>query len=132
MNVLSVVHEALIPRMRTRNESEERNSEEYLAALAKRGPLREAVEATLNRYSLEALVSPTVRTIPSVVGDPQRGSSCSLGANTGLPSISVPVGFTSGVPIGVELMARTRCSGWDNCQPASVNISTPASCIWSS
>ncbi|MGB0543433.1 MAG: amidase family protein [Longimicrobiales bacterium] len=102
-----LVHEALTPRMRARNESEERNSEEYLAALAKRAPLREAVEATLNRHSLDALVFPTVRTIPSVIGDPQRGSSCSLGANTGLPSISVPVGFTSGVPIGMELMART-------------------------
>jgi len=102
-----LVHEALVPRMRTRNESEERNSDEYLAALAKRGPLREAVEATLNRHSLDALVFPTVRTIPSVIGDPQRGSSCSLGANTGLPSISVPVGFTAGVPIGMEMMART-------------------------
>ena len=102
-----LVHEALVPRMRTRNESEERNSDEYLAALAKRGPLREAVEATLNLHSLDALVFPTVRTIPSVIGDPQRGSSCSLGANTGLPSISVPVGFTAGVPIGMEMMART-------------------------
>lgn len=102
-----LVHEALVPRMRTRNESEERYSDEYRAALAKRAPLREAVEATLNRHSLDALVFPTVRTIPSVIGDPQRGSSCSLGANTGLPSISVPIGFTSGVPIGMELMART-------------------------
>tara|TARA_Y100000994_G_scaffold226094_1_gene208838 strand:+ start:239 stop:1831 length:1593 start_codon:yes stop_codon:yes gene_type:complete len=102
-----LVHEALTPRMRDRNQSEERNSEEYLAALAKREPLREAVEATLNRHSLDALVFPTVRTIPSVIGDPQRGSSCSLGANTGLPSISVPVGLVSGVPIGMELMART-------------------------
>ncbi|MCH1569951.1 MAG: hypothetical protein L7S64_01300 [Longimicrobiales bacterium] len=102
-----LVHEALVPRMRTRNESEERNSEAYLAALAKREPLRQAVEATLNRHSLDALVFPTVRTIPAVIGDPQRGSSCSLGANTGLPSISVPVGFTTGVPIGMEMMART-------------------------
>lgn len=72
-----LVHEALVPRMRTRNESEERYSDEYRAALAKRAPLREAVEATLNRHSLDALVFPTVRTIPSVIGDPQRGSSCS-------------------------------------------------------
>ena len=102
-----LVHEALTPRMRARNESGERDSEEYLAALAKREPLKEAVEATLNRRSLDALVFPTVRTIPSVIGDAQRGSSCSLGANTGLPSISVPVGFVSGVPIGMEMMART-------------------------
>ncbi|HCK61045.1 MAG TPA: glutamyl-tRNA amidotransferase, partial [Gemmatimonadetes bacterium] len=36
-----LVHEALTPRMRARNEPEERKSEEYLAALAKREPLRE-------------------------------------------------------------------------------------------
>lgn len=62
----------------------------------------------MNLHSLDALVFPTVRTIPAVVGDPQRGSSCSLGANTGLPSISVPVGFASDrFPIGMELMGRT-------------------------
>jgi hypothetical protein len=43
-----------------------------------------------------------------VVGDPQRGSSCSLSANSGLPALSVPAGFTEdGLPIGIELVGRT-------------------------
>ena len=105
---LGLIHEALVPRMRLRDESESRNAPEYLEAVAKRGPLRAAVEAAMNRHSVDALVFPTVRTVPSVIGDPQRGSSCSLSANTGLPSLSVPVGFAGDrLPIGMEIMGRT-------------------------
>lgn len=104
---LGLIHEALVPGMRRRNESESRDSEEYLTARAKREPLREAVEAAMDRYQVDALAFPTVRTIPAVIGDPQRGSSCSLSANTGLPALSVPVGFTNGLPIGIELVGRT-------------------------
>jgi Asp-tRNA(Asn)/Glu-tRNA(Gln) amidotransferase A subunit family amidase len=104
---LGLIHQALVPRMRTRNQVEARDTDEYRAALAKRGPLRDAVEGALNRNSLDALVFPTVRTIPAVIGDPQRGSSCSLSANTGLPSLSVPAGFTDdGLPIGMEMIGR--------------------------
>jgi Asp-tRNA(Asn)/Glu-tRNA(Gln) amidotransferase A subunit family amidase len=107
MLALGLVHEALVPRMRTRNEPESRETDEYRAALGRRGPLREAVEGTLNRHALDALVFPTVRTIPAIIGDPQRGSSCSLSANTGLPSLSVPAGFTEGgLPIGIEMIGR--------------------------
>jgi Asp-tRNA(Asn)/Glu-tRNA(Gln) amidotransferase A subunit family amidase len=105
---LGLIHQALVPRMRIRNAVESRDSEEYRGALARRGPLREAVEATMNRHSVDILVFPTVRTIPAVIGDPQRGSSCSLSANTGLPSLSVPAGFTAdGLPIGIEMIGRT-------------------------
>ncbi len=108
MLALGLVHEELVPRMRVRNEPEARETEAYRAALARRGPLREAVERALNRHSLDALVFPTVRTIPAVIGDPQRGSSCSLSANTGLPALSVPAGFTDGgLPIGIEMVGRT-------------------------
>lgn len=104
---LGLVHEALVPRMHRRNEVETRDSEEYLAALAKREPLREAVEATMDRHGVDALVFPTVRTVPAVIGDPQTGSSCSLSANTGLPSVSVPAGFARDrLPIGMEMIGR--------------------------
>jgi len=103
---LGLIHEALIPGMRRRNEPAVRDSEDYRTAKAKREPLRRAVEATLDRHGLDVLVFPTVRTIPAIIGEPQRGSSCSLSANTGLPALSVPVGFTDGVPIGMEMVGR--------------------------
>ncbi len=103
-----LIHEALVPRMRARMQSESRDSEEYKAAYAKRAPLRRAVEATMDSVGVDALVFPTVRTVPAIIGDPQRGSSCSLSANTGLPSLSVPVGFAGGrLPIGMEMIGRT-------------------------
>lgn len=103
-----LVHEALLDRMKARLRTESRDSDEYRTAYARRGPLREAVEAEMNRLSVDALVFPTLRRPPALIGEPQRGSSCSLSANTGLPSISVPVGFTdSGLPIGMEMIGRT-------------------------
>ncbi len=105
---LGLVHEALVPAMRRRNAPTERDGEEYRDAFAKREPLRAAVVATLDRHAVDALVFPTVRAIPAIIGDPQRGSSCSLSANTGLPALSVPVGFTTaGLPIGMEMVGRT-------------------------
>ena len=105
---LGLIHRALVPAMRRRNAPERRETDAYLSALAKRGPLRDAVVATMNRYSVDAMIYPTVRTIPAIIGDPQRGSNCSLSANTGLPAMSIPVGLTGdGLPIGMEMLGRT-------------------------
>ena len=104
---LGLIHQALVPGMRRRNAPEERDSEAYRTAYAKREPLREAVEATMDRYQVDAIVFPTLRYVPAFIGEPQRGSSCSLSANTGLPAMSVPVGFTNGgLPIGMEVLGR--------------------------
>lgn len=105
---LGLIHRALVPTMLRWNAPENRVTEAYSSALAKREPLRDAVVSTMNRHSLDAIVFPTIRTIPSIVGDPQRGSNCSLSANTGLPALSIPVGFTgAGLPIGMEMVGRT-------------------------
>lgn len=103
-----LVHEALASRMRARLRTESRDSEEYREAYARRAPLRAAVESEMNRRSIDAFVFPTLRRVPALIGEPQRGSSCSLSANTGLPSISIPVGFTDdALPIGMEMIGRT-------------------------
>jgi amidase len=42
-----------------------------------------------------------------VIGEMQIGTNCQLSANSGLPAITVPGGFTAdGLPVGVELLGR--------------------------
>jgi Asp-tRNA(Asn)/Glu-tRNA(Gln) amidotransferase A subunit family amidase len=103
---LGLLHEALLPGMRRRNEVETRDTEEYQEAIAKRGPLREAVVTLMNELGLDALAYPTIRTVASAVGEPQRGSNCQLSAHTGLPALSIPAGMSRGMPVGIELMGR--------------------------
>ena len=104
---LGLIHQALVPRMRDRDRHDARDSEEYLEALGKQGPLREAVVAAMDEAGVDALVYPTMKAIPAVVVEPQSGSNCSLSANTGLPALSAPAGLTDGgLPMGYELLGR--------------------------
>jgi amidase len=104
---LGLIHDALVATTNRRNAPTERNSEAYRTALARRGPLRDAVVAALDAQRLDALAYPTVRRPPTRIGEAQPGSTCSLSANTGLPALSIPAGFaTGGLPVGLELMGR--------------------------
>ncbi len=102
-----LIHESLTSLMNRRAGVETLDEEAYRAALAKRGRLADAIVASMNAERLDALVYPTIRWIPSVVPDPQRGSNCQFAGRSGLPAISVPAGFTGGgLPIGAELLGR--------------------------
>jgi len=69
--------------------------------------LRDRITAIMDSLRLDALVYPTMRRKPALVGDPQLGSTCALSAQTGLPALSIPAGFTAeGLPVGVELLGR--------------------------
>jgi Asp-tRNA(Asn)/Glu-tRNA(Gln) amidotransferase A subunit family amidase len=62
---------------------------------------------TMTTHDLDALVYPTLRTKPELVGENQSGSLCHFSAHSGMPAISLPAGFTpDGIPVGVELLAR--------------------------
>ena len=105
---LGLIHEALTPGMRRRNAPESRDTDAYATALAKREPLRNAVVSVIEDNQVDALIYPTMREPPSIIGQPQRGSNCSLSANTGLPALSIPAGWTGGgLPIGLELLGRS-------------------------
>jgi Asp-tRNA(Asn)/Glu-tRNA(Gln) amidotransferase A subunit family amidase len=86
------------------------DTKEYLEHLVKRTLLKRAILATMADHALEALVYPTIRRKAARLGERQAGSNCQLSANSGLPSVTVPVGFTAdGLPVGVEWLGRA----WD-------------------
>lgn len=82
-------------------------SPQHRTALARQAALRARTERVLDSLSLDAIAYPTVRQKPTLVGEVQNGSTCNLGAQSGLPSISVPAGFAAdGLPIGIELLGK--------------------------
>ena len=102
-----VVHEVLTPRLRTRNATPF-DSAAYRRAVEAGDQLRDAATAAMDSAHVDVLVYPTMNVAPSINPDPQRGSTCGLSAQSGLPAISVPAGFTAqGLPMGVELLGRS-------------------------
>jgi amidase len=100
-------HVALGETFRRRNTRATRDGPEYRAALARRTTARDMVVKYMNDNRLDAIVYPTLRRKPAPIGEAQRGANCQLSAVTGLPSISMPAGFTpDGLPVGVELLGR--------------------------
>ncbi|MDF2772765.1 MAG: gatAX [Geminicoccaceae bacterium] len=84
-----------------------RDSERYRRALARQVAARERIIAIMDSLRVDALVYPTMRRKPVLIGDAQLGSTCGLSAQTGLPALSIPAGFTAeGLPVGVELVGR--------------------------
>jgi len=100
-------HQALEARFRLRERVGTRDGADYRAALAWRAILRSAVVQVMDDNDLDALLYPTMVARPSHIGEPQRGSNCSLAPNSGLPAITVPAGFTSDLlPVGLEILGR--------------------------
>ena len=88
-----------------RSRNNEFDQQAYQQAYAVRAELRELIEKTMESYRLDALVYPTIGELQVYTGESQGGSNCSMSANSGLPAISVPAGFsTNGLPIGLELL----------------------------
>jgi Asp-tRNA(Asn)/Glu-tRNA(Gln) amidotransferase A subunit family amidase len=83
------------------------SGEDYRGRLLAREALAKAVLDVMESNRLDAIAYPTIRRIAPLVGGAQAGSNAALSANTGLPAITVPAGFTpTGFPVGVELLGR--------------------------
>jgi amidase len=98
---------ALESNFKTRNAVPERDSDARRRALVRRDALRNAVVSALDEQRLVALVYPSLRLKPQLIGQAQAGSNCSLSAHSGLPALAVTAGFSDdGLPIGMELLGR--------------------------
>jgi Asp-tRNA(Asn)/Glu-tRNA(Gln) amidotransferase A subunit family amidase len=100
-------HPAVETNLRNSQGVESRDTQEYFAHIVKRNILREATLKAMVDNGVEALAYPTIRRKANVIGETQMGSNCQLSANSGLPAIVVPGGFTAdGLPVGFELLGR--------------------------
>lgn len=109
LNLNSIVsqglyHEAVGGVLSRSNESK-LDEQAYQLAIATRAQLRKAIEAVIAELALDAIAYPTIKRTQVFTGEAQAGSNCSLSANSGLPALSMPVGFTgNGLPVGLELL----------------------------
>jgi amidase len=83
----------------------------YLNALKKNRRLsrQQGIDAVMNQHRLDALMAPTggpAWLTDWVCGDHSSGGSSSAAAVSGYPSITVPAGFVSGLPIGITFFGR--------------------------
>ena len=84
-----------------------RDSEGHKKVLARQALLRARIIAFMDSLHLDAIAYPTSTRKPVLAGDPQLGATCALSAQTGLPAITMPAGFTGdGLPTGLELLGR--------------------------
>lgn len=98
---------ALELRHRMADTASARDTESHRKVLAKQAKVRERLIALLDSLKLDAVAYPTSTRKPVLAGDPQLGGTCALAAQTGLPAISMPAGFTAdGLPTGLELLGR--------------------------
>lgn len=131
-----LAHDQLQERLTSRN-PEKRDDEAYRKAVVKRKAALDVVKAVLEENKLDALAYPTAQRKPNLVGDEANGgSTCQLSATTGLPAMSVAVGFgTQGTPVGLELLGAPFAEatllkiayGWEqHAHPRKAPFSTPA------
>jgi amidase len=84
---------------------------EYLDALAacRRLARTEGIDAVMATNNLDAFVAPTgspAWLTDLLLGDHVTGSSSSAAAVAGYPSITVPAGFVSELPVGISFFGR--------------------------
>lgn len=103
--VATGLHSEAVDGVLTRSAAATQDPALYSAALLAREELRAAVEAAMQAQNLELLAYPPIGALPVVIGESQAGNNCSLSAHSGLPALSLPMGFTAeGLPLGIELL----------------------------
>ena len=84
--------------------------EAYVTALkTSKRIARSGIDTIMDEKELDALIAPTngpARPIDLINGDASGIGSSSLAAVSGYPSITVPAGFVSGMPVGLSFMGK--------------------------
>ena len=83
----------------------------YLDALEKNHRLArtEGIDATMDKYHLDALVAPTAGPAwltDLLDGDHDTGGSSNAAAVAGYPNVNVTAGFIAGLPVGISFFGR--------------------------
>lgn len=103
--VAADLHHEAVDGVLTRSAESTQDPVRYQASLAARGELKAAITAAMQAQQVEVLAYPPAGALPVEIGAPQPGNNCSLSANSGLPALSVPIGFSAdGLPMGIELL----------------------------
>jgi len=87
------------------------DAKEYLDALNKSKNLMRAqgIDAVMDQFKLDALVAPTgapAWLTDHIDGDHDLGGTSTPAAVAGYPHITVPMGFVSGLPVGISFFGR--------------------------
>jgi Asp-tRNA(Asn)/Glu-tRNA(Gln) amidotransferase A subunit family amidase len=99
--------EALEARFRLADSLGTRASDAYQRALVRQQAARSRIIHVMDSLRIDVLAYPTMRRRPVLIGEPQLGGTCNLSAQTGLPALSMPAGFTAdGLPVAVEILGR--------------------------
>ena len=95
-------------RMLASNESGDLTDPEYLEALAQSKDLsQQAIDSVMQEHDLDVLVAPTNG--PAWLTDHKNGDSYHIGSSSyaavsGYPSVTVPAGFVTGLPVGLSFI----------------------------
>ena len=100
-------HDSLKNQM-ARSADTESDEEAYLDAIEARETLLKAIMVAFEKDNLDVIAYPTITELPVMIGESQSGSACHVAAQSGLPALSMPVGFSDGgTPIGLELLGKS-------------------------
>ncbi len=103
--VATGLYDPAVATVLTRSAEGQQDPVAYEAALAARLRLRTAIEEAMAAADVAVLAYPPIAALPVPVGENQPGNHCSLSANSGLPALALPIGFTpEGLPVGLEIL----------------------------